>query len=390
VFSGEHPLLAAIPLDDGEGVLGRDEALGVTDDRVSRQHALVTRDRDRWQIRDEGSRNGTFVNGTRIEGTGAVDPPHIVRLAYSIYLLVDDVRPFQGASVEVTGDRVIGPTFGAALDQVRHCTDSVLLIGESGVGKELAAREFHGERGPFVSVNCATIPETVAERLLFGSVRGSFSGALDAEGYIAAADGGVLFLDEIGELDPQVQAKLLRVLETREVVPLGATRGRKVTTRFCFATLRNLRTAMSEDDFRADLYYRISRAEVHLPPLRERREEIPWLVHHELRGARAHARLIEDCLLRTWPGNVRELRTAIRAAAERAGDGVVRAEHLDPAAGRAPAAPTPASARPQDVTRDQLVAAIAEQHGNLSAVARALGLHRSQLYRLLDQHGIER
>ena len=118
----------------------------------------------------------------------------------------------------------------------------------------------------------ATIPEGLAERLLFGSVRGAFSGATDAEGYIAAANGGLLFLDEIGELEAGVQAKLLRVLEQREVVPLGAARGQRVTTQFCFATFRNLREAMATNEFRADLFYRIAHTEIRLPALRERRE----------------------------------------------------------------------------------------------------------------------
>ena len=393
VWSDGTPLCAAIPLEGGELVLGRDEARGIVDDRVSRKHAIVTRDNGVWTVCDQDSRNGTFVNGKRVTGEVTADPPRIVRLAYTIYLLLEDVTPFQPGSITTAGDRVIGPAFASVLARARRSDDSLLLTGESGVGKELAARELHAAvGGPFISVNCAAIPEGVAERLLFGSVRGSFSGAVDAEGYIAAADGGVLFLDEIGELDPAVQAKLLRAIETREVTPIGATASRTVTTRFCFATFRNLRSAMAEGTFRPDLYYRIARTELHIPALRERRDEIAWLVHHELGDRRPHARLIEDCLLRPWPGNVRELRTAIRAAAERAAaEPIVRAEHLDAHAGQPVDAPVaPAAIKPADITRDQLVAAIAQHGQNLSAVARALGLHRSQLYRLLDQYGITR
>src|SRR5262249_18714382 len=139
---------------------------------------------------------------------------------------------------------------------------NVLFIGESGVGKELLAMAYHaagaGAKAPFVAVNCATIPRELAERLLFGTRRGAYTGAAeDAEGYLAAADGGTLFLDEVGELDPAVQAKLLRFLETGEVLPLGHTRPHKVSVRVCSATLHDLREAVSAGRFRQDLYYRI-------------------------------------------------------------------------------------------------------------------------------------
>jgi len=197
----------------------------------------------------------------------------------------------------------------------------------------------------------------------------------------------------------------LRALETREVVPLGAATGKTVTTRLCFATSRSLRAAMAEQLLRPDLYYRIAQPEVRVPALRDRREDIPWLIAHELAMVSAaapvalkpHPRLVEACLLRPWPGNIRELRAAIRAAATRVpvGERVVRPELLDPDAGRAVSAPTaaalaPTSARPDDITRDQLTAAIASNAGNLAAAARTLGLHRSQLYRLLDRYGIQR
>jgi len=392
LFSAGKPLLTAIPLTKGTAVLGRDEALGITDDKVSRQHASVSLSRGTWTITDHDSRNGTFANGAKVTGTTALGGPRLVRLAYTLYMIVDDVRPYLDGKVTVANDCVIGPSFAAVLERVRRAAgDSVLLTGESGVGKELAARELHAvSGGPFVSVNAATIPEGLAERLLFGSVRGAFSGATDAEGYIAAANGGLLFLDEIGELEAAVQAKLLRVLEQREVVPLGAARGQRVTTQFCFATFRNLREAMATNEFRADLFYRIANTEIRLPALRERREEIPWLIAHELGTSRtAHARLVEACMLREWPGNVRELRAAIRSIARDKPTGELRAEDLDDVVGTRAAAPVAPARQPTSVTREQLEAALAEHRGNRSAVARALGLHRSQLYRLLEQYSLD-
>jgi transcriptional regulator of acetoin/glycerol metabolism len=391
VFSAGQPLFAPIPLVDGKAELGRDDERGITDDKVSRRHAIVSLERGAWQVTDVDSRNGTFVNGARVTGTAPLPAPRVLRLAYTLYVAVDDLRPYLGAQMDADGERVVGPVFAAALAQVRRVgNETVLLTGESGVGKELAARELHvaGGGGPFVSVNAAAIPEGLAERLLLGSVRGAFSGATDAEGYIASADGGLLFLDEIGELDPAVQPKLLRVLETREVVPLGASRGRRVTTRFCFATFRNLRDAMAANEFRPDLFYRIAHTEVRLPPLRERREEIPWLIAIELGADRtAHARFVEACMLREWPGNVRGLRSAVRAAA-RDGGKPVRPEDLDETVGTRTSSAQPASKQPLEITREQLERALAEAGGNRSAAARALGLHRSQLYRLLEHYGL--
>src|SRR5262249_15941137 len=156
----------------------------------------------------------------------------------------------------------------------------------------------------------------------FGARRGAYSGATeDADGYIVAAEGGVLFLDEVAELDLDVQAKVLRVVETHEVLPLGGSKPRHVEVRMCFATHRDLSAAVAEGRFRADLYYRIGEPQVQMPSLRERREEIPWLAMraHEAAGGGPPlgAKLIEACLLRPWPGNVRELVSAIGAAIER-------------------------------------------------------------------------
>ncbi|HTM21685.1 MAG TPA: sigma 54-interacting transcriptional regulator [Kofleriaceae bacterium] len=420
VFSERTPMLLPVALADGGAVLGRDN---VDDERVSRQHVRIARDDGgRWTVTDLDSRNGTFVGGRELRGGIEVAPPCVIRYGNTLALLADDVTPFEGAGVEHGDAGVIGPRLAAALERVRRAaarSESLLIRGESGTGKEAAARAFHAAGahagGAFVAVNCAAIPQGLAERLLFGAVKGAYSGAGDdAEGYLQAAAGGVLFLDEIGELDPAVQGKLLRVLETREVLPLGASRARKVDVRFCFATLRNLRGAGGADEFRPDLYFRIAATQVVLPALRDRAEEIPWLIDWALGRTesrpQAHVRMVEACLMRPWPGNVRELLAAIRQAAEEAalaGSPVVRPEHLDGAAGQpagqaapasAPATPPPPATAPalardsraaaDELTREVLEQAIAEHRGNLSAVARALGVHRSQLYRALDQFGL--
>jgi DNA-binding NtrC family response regulator len=296
----------------------------------------------------------------------------------------------------------------------------VCIRGESGTGKEGVARAFHRDgprrEGPFVAVNCAAIPQGIAERLLFGVRRGAYSGAeADAEGYVQAADGGTLFLDEVADLDLQVQAKLLRALETREVMPLGASRPRTVDLHVCSASNRDLRTQVTSGKLREDLYYRIARPAVTLPPLRERLEEIPALVEREVRRVAPELTLdvsfVEACLLRPWPGNVRELLIEARSAAQAAlmeDAPLLESRHLDPGAGKPllaggsmmPAADAPPStgsparemrsrSRPLDgEERGRIEEVLLREGGNVAAAARALGMHRTQLRRLIGRHRI--
>ena len=360
-----------------------------------------------WTFTDRDSRNGTHVDGARITRAVRLPTARVLRVGRTLLLPNRDVRRFEGA--EVTLDAMIaGPTLRRALDRIGYAArtgEGLVIQGESGTGKEAAARAFHAQgpraRGPFVPVNCAAIPEGLAERLLFGARKGAFSGATsDAGGYVQGAEEGVLFLDEIGELEPDVQPKLLRLLESKEILSLGATRPRKANVAFCFATHRDLRAAVAAGEFRADLYYRVAQQVVTLPPLRERPEEIPWHVARELTALGAipfeDGRLMEACLVRTWPGNVRELIQELRRAAHEAlasGATHVRLEHLAPAAGLAfetEAAPvattTPEASTPH--TREAIEAIFQAHRGNVAATARALGLHRAQVYRLLRRFGI--
>jgi transcriptional regulator with GAF, ATPase, and Fis domain len=410
VFSGERPTLRALAAEEAGVILGHD-LLGddTTDDRISRQHARLRWVSGAFEITDLASRNGTFVAGMAVTGSIKVAPPAVVRTGHTLTLLVGDVRPYQDAAVDEADGAVVGPTLAASWRTIRRAAQSgntLLLTGESGTGKELGARAFHaaagGDPARFVAVNCAAIPEGVAERLLFGTRRGAYSGAdRDAEGYLAAADGGTLFLDEIAELDLAVQAKLLRVLETGELLPLGAAHPQPVSVRVVAATLRDLRSAVVAEKFREDLYYRIGRPEVHLPPLRQRLEEIPWLIARQLGASAltAHASLVEACLLRPWPGNLRELLAETQragAAAQDANRTLVRATDLDERAGmslgeRGTAAPTaapPAAQRKSTALpdRDAIQAALRAADGNVTAAARALGVHRNQLRRWLARN----
>ena len=406
VFCGQTPMLRVLPLAAGAVVLGRDNAGGapLEDDRFSQEHLRVERTADGWGIEDLGSRNGTYVDGLKIAGRVIRHEVRALRAGRTLMFPISDLRPFEAGMSSVEKDRVVGPRLSAVLQRVAAAAaagENVLITGESGSGKELAARVFHeaaARGGPFVAVNCATIPHALAEATLFGALKGAHSEAkTHREGYVQAADGGVLFLDELGELDLPVQAKLLRLIETSEVFALGASQPHKVRVRFCAATNRDLRAAIDQGTFRGDLYFRLAQPEIRLPPLRERLEELPWHVAQVVRehpaGLEPHVSLVEACMLRRWGGNLRELFTELREAARAAaaaGSGAVRAEHLPASIGAAKPAEALVASRvdPEGLSREQVIAALESSGHRVSRAAKALGLHRNQLYRLLERFDI--
>jgi transcriptional regulator of acetoin/glycerol metabolism len=398
ISSAGQPKCLPTPFGRGAldlGRIAREDAIAVDDDRISRRHARVVARGEGVQVTDLDSRNGTFVDGRRVSDGAFARLPRLLRVGQTLFRFAADVRPF-ARGVEIAGRLVTGPTLRAQHKLVVRAAssgDTLLLTGPSGTGKEVAARLFHDagghQEGAFVAVNCAAIPPTLAERLLFGARRGAYSDATaDAEGYVQMADRGTLFLDEIAELDPSVQAKLLRVLETREVLALGAAHARKVTLRICAATLKDLRAEVAAGRFREDLYYRIGRPEVSLPALCDRMEDIPWLVVAEI--ARISPRLsatssfLERCALLPWPGNVRELFREIRQAAQAAlddGRALVDARDLAPSAG-AEISEAATSHRPPPAP-EAIEEVLQREHGNVSRAARTLGMHRNQLRRWL-------
>ncbi|MCC6525312.1 MAG: sigma 54-interacting transcriptional regulator [Polyangiaceae bacterium] len=406
---GVVPALRPISVLEGSVLVGRGHGADVAldDERLSREHVRVSHEGGAFRVTDLDSRNGTFVDGARVVGSVTPDAPRVLRIGHTLLLFARDIGPLLGGSVEVRDGLVLGPRLRRTWSDVEiaaRAGETLAVVGESGVGKELVARHFHdaGPRrgGPFVAVNCAAIPATIAERLFFGVRRGAYSGAdADAEGYVQAAHGGTLFLDELGELDPAVQAKLLRVVETREVLPLGATRARSVHFGVVCAAAQSLREAVAEGAFRTDLYYRIGRPEVYVPSLSERLEDVPWLADAAARACRPdlglHPLFAEACLGRPWPGNVRELVAEVRRsahAAVAAGAAVVGDTFLDVHAGMpVAAAATHAGAgaasearRPVDAA--EVEAALRAEQGNVSGAARRLGLHRNQLRRWLASH----
>ena len=414
IYSGGQPRCVPILISDKPIVLGRfkgPDVVVVDDDRISRRHTSIALKGGSVHVKDLESRNGTFVDARRIADEVFAKPPRVLRLGASLLTFVPDLKPYLGGGVEVIGDEVVGPVLKRVRQAIaRGATsgDSLLLTGPSGSGKELGARAFHaasGAKGPFVAINCATIPTGLAERLLFGARKGTYSGATaDAEGYVQAADGGTLFLDEVAELDQAVQPKLLRVLEQHEVLSLGASHPRKVDVRICAATLKDLADEVRAGRFREDLFYRIGRPEVRLPALSERLEEVPWLITRELERIdgrlTAHALLLEGCAIRPWPGNVRELLGEIRRAGREAvaeGRMVVKDKDLAESAGREIADPRritgsgvgSAPGAAQEATREAIEAALKAEGGNVTRAAKALGMHRNQLRRWISRNAVD-
>ena len=281
---------------------------------------------------------------------------------------------------------------------------TVRVLGETGTGKELVARALHRASAraarPFVAVNCAAIPAELMESELFGHVKGAFTGATaDRLGRFREADGGTLFLDEIGDMPLATQAKILRVLQEREITPVGGTRVLPVDVRVVAATHRDLPAAVAEGRFREDLWYRLQVVPLVLPPLRERLGDVLLLAEHFLRrigGAvpkRLSAAAARRLIGHRWPGNVRELRNAMERAAIMAHGHFIEAEHIDlqPVAASAGVDiawdGTLADAVAQ-VEREMVRRALAETGGNRAEAARRLGLSRQQLYRKLAEHGL--
>lgn len=458
-------------LSERDLVLGRDPSCGVCvpEGAVSRQHARISFRGTRWIISDLGSRNGTLVDGRFITEL-ALQDQHEIRIGDAIFKFVAQgaesfaTYRIDGASSAPPGAPSLAGIVGnyqlrvllRALHRVAASEISVVVLGETGTGKELCARELHlasGRKGAFQPVNCAAIPGSLLESELFGYKRGAFSGAeRDKIGLIKAADNGTLFLDEIGDMPIEAQAKLLRVLQSREIIPIGATAPERVNVRIVCATHRNLAALQRDGKFRGDLFARLNEYSVTLPALRDRKEDIYALVRSMLHR---HGRptmsttfpFMTGLLHYDWPFNVRELEAAIKRAIAVAEGDLLEVHHLPdaikevmleygvhrvdtdgslllgPAAAhataidvtvppidvRAPLAyhgpasePPPrnlasAEAGPRALvpgrfrapSEEELRALLAQHRGNLAAVGREFGKERMQVHRWLRKYGID-
>lgn len=414
---------------DAAHTLGRQGPSGFADARMSREHArlLPRRGLAPAELEDLESNNGTWVNGATVTRT-PLRPNDVVAIGET--LLVVDQESYDDR-LPVADERAAGPApqldglLGASyvaerlrrsLLTVAASRGPVLLFGETGTGKEVAARALHergGRSGPWVALNCAAIPGEVAEAELFGHKKGAFTGALaDRVGAFASAHGGTLFLDEVAELSPAMQAKLLRALELSEIMPVGSSTAEPVDVRVVAATLH----APESGKLRADLHARLAEWELVLPPLVERRADILLIFDHFSGGVRRTPELSEALLTYSWPQNVRELRNLARRVASLVGAGGVADLSHAPAAIRqrmderfgeggaslsrdsgAPMArdsAPPRTSRPVDPEsvgpgRAALDGALRETRGNLTLVAEKFGVHRQQLYRWLSRLGLD-
>ena len=433
----------AFPLESAATTIGRDASaqLSIPDRLMSRRHCAIEPAGEAFLLRDLGSSNGTYVNGMPVRER-TLEHGDRIRAGDSILLFlapgapsgasasrtVDDLtRPIERQSARPTdlerGDDPSGtivaellagrvalqahdlvgdsPPMRAIYDRIRRgapADGTVLLGGETGTGKELAAHAIHENspraRRPFVAVNCAALTESLLESELFGHEKGSFTGALSQKkGKFEVADGGTLFLDEVGELAPALQAKFLRVLQHHAFERVGGTRTIKVDVRVIAATNSDLEAAVSAGRFRQDLWYRINVVSITMPPLRARRDDIPMLAaHFAAKYSRGRTVTIAPEALEVlraydWPGNVRELENAIeRAVVLGQSDRIVPDDLPEPMLEASASVPGVGAKYHQsvlDAKRRLILEAIDQSGGNYTAAARLLGINPTYLHRLI-------
>jgi len=441
------PLLSSKPVSFGRS----DEcALSLDDKSLSRVHAEIRRGADDYILQDLCSTNGSFVNDTRVEGTRFLADGDRIRLGTTFrmrFSLMDEAEARALLDLSAA-DRVStlsegargGPAAGGEVwkrllgsgtvvkdarmralyeqaAQAARATISVLLLGETGVGKEVLARAIHAASPragrPFLALNCAALSESLLEAELFGHEKGAFTGAASARpGLFESAEGGTVFLDEVGELPASIQVKLLRVLEERQVLRVGARQPRAIDVRFVSATNRDLEAESEQGRFRRDLFFRLDGIALTIPPLRERRDEIAELAALfaeaacDQLGRSDQPVLGEDVLdllsRHAWPGNVRELRNVIERAVVLCSGSRLLPQHLPPrlvervtAAARDPApagrAEAPAlRSSVADFEKQRIVDALEQCGGNQTRAAERLGISRRTLVARLSEWGLTR
>ncbi|WP_394850500.1 sigma 54-interacting transcriptional regulator [Pendulispora brunnea] len=430
---GQHKVKLTMPstlLGSASGV-----SVVITDTTVSRLHAEIELREDGVWIRDLGSRNGTFVEGVLVSRARVADGSKVKLGVTELTVVYDGEQQ----PPELWPEESFGPLVGrtpvmralfAYLSNIAKADSPVFIQGETGTGKELVAQAIHEASPradkPFVIVDCAALPENLIESELFGHAKGAFTGAITARtGAIEAADGGTVFLDEIGDLPMSVQPRLLRALESGTIRRVGETSRRKVNVRFLSATHRDLRTMVNAGDFREDLYFRLAVLPVSVPPLREHLDDVPLLVERFLpRGVVASPEIVAQLTKRPWLGNVRALRNFVHRAAvmgaqvalslsDTAGEGVPVASASNsaqfPAFSPSPSLPPPAPGSLPGVAdfdpaifdadfkrfreswgdtgeREYVRRLLARHARNVSNAARAAGVDRTYLYRLIRKH----
>jgi DNA-binding NtrC family response regulator len=386
------------------------------DEAISWRHLTLERVTEGVRVRDLGSRNGTWLDDQRVESAVAVGGSSIRAGRTTLVLASDDALMLEAAGAPERAQFGFGELVGCSAamlsvyDRLREAAGNklpVLLLGETGTGKELAARTIHAAgaraRGPYVPLNCAAVPRDLIESELFGHARGAFTGAsADRDGAFAAADGGTIFLDEIAEMPPELQPKLLRVLEDGVVQRVGGGR-RRADFRVIAATNRDLAAERAARRFRDDLYFRLAVRQIRLPALADRLEDLPDLVHSFLDTAAQQTGIATAGQTRfdetafaplrehTWPGNVRELRNLVLAAVARKPAGVVDRAVVEKLLADAAARheePAPGAMTLEAMERLAIVNALRDSGGNRREAARRLGISESTLYEKIKKFGL--
>jgi len=391
---------------------------------VSRVHAEIVREGRRFIVRDLGSRNGVLVNGRKVQST-ELEPLDELRIGDAIFKFVeehaDELGRYRIDGAMPTGETRLAQkpsalaggyqidTIVAEIERVAPTPLSVIVRGPSGTGKEVIASELHrlsGRRGKLAAINCTALPQNLIESELFGYKRGAFSGAdRDKPGLIRHAEGGTLLLDEIGDMPPEAQAKLLRVLQARELLPLGATTPEPVDVRVVAATHRDLERLQREGRFREDLFARLNEYSVELPALHERKEDLylltqTFLARHGGLAKTPSFAFMSGLLHYDFPYNVRELEACIKRALALCDGATLEPEVLPEAvqeamtdygrdAGTRPSQP-PEDDEGQSVPDEPALRELLVKHeGNIAAVGRELGKARMQIHRWMKRYGIE-
>jgi transcriptional regulator with GAF, ATPase, and Fis domain len=415
VLSGSHKGVTKVV--GGRLTIGKaaDNDLVLTDDTVSRHHCEIVRAPDGLHVRDLDSTNGTKIDGTRIR-EAMVQPGSVLKVgeveisfrptAQKVEVLPSDKTSFGPAIGQSLAMRTI---FGV-LERIAPTDATVLLEGETGTGKDVLARAIYGAsqraQKPFLVVDCGAVTYSLIESELFGHERGAFTGAVSTrQGAFELADGGTVFLDEIGELPLDVQPKLLRVLETREFRRVGGNKTLQTNVRVIAATKRDLQREVAGGKFREDLYFRLAVVPVTVPPLRARRDDIPTLIQHMLeasggKGLSIPSETVQALSAHDWPGNVRELRNVLERAiymAQATGSTEIGVVSLPTGNATSDAAFHFEPDKSYRETRAKYDAEfekryvkwlLGRHHGNISAAAREAKMDRKHLHDMAKKHGL--